>query len=211
LRRYESLEAPNRPVRSRRFATFLEGDSSDSVCQTACYRWSKWWAMTGSNRRPRRCKRRALPAELIAREDRTSNTRFRSIPRLQRLTYLRPRQRNAGCPINGQPASDLPAGRERLVNGDLQTLASLELRLVRRWNLNALPGPRVAPLRGCAPGDTEGTESDQTHFLTTGQGTGDRIEYAVNGFAGIGFGKTGAARNCRDKIILVQFRAPLCT
>ena len=31
-------------------------------------RWSKgWWAMTGSNRRPLRCKRSALPAELIAR------------------------------------------------------------------------------------------------------------------------------------------------
>ena len=26
----------------------------------------KWWAMTGSNRRPTRCKRVALPAELIA-------------------------------------------------------------------------------------------------------------------------------------------------
>ena len=26
----------------------------------------KWWAMTGSNRRPPRCKRGALPAELIA-------------------------------------------------------------------------------------------------------------------------------------------------
>ena len=26
-----------------------------------------WWAMTGSNRRPSRCKRDALPAELIAR------------------------------------------------------------------------------------------------------------------------------------------------
>ena len=25
-----------------------------------------WWAMTGSNRRPTRCKRVALPAELIA-------------------------------------------------------------------------------------------------------------------------------------------------
>ena len=25
-----------------------------------------WWAMTGSNRRPPRCKRDALPAELIA-------------------------------------------------------------------------------------------------------------------------------------------------
>ena len=25
-----------------------------------------WWAMTGSNRRPSRCKRDALPAELIA-------------------------------------------------------------------------------------------------------------------------------------------------
>src|SRR5882724_346756 len=30
-----------------------------------------WWAMTGSNRRPPRCKRGALPTELIARADQT--------------------------------------------------------------------------------------------------------------------------------------------
>ena len=30
------------------------------------YKLKRWWAMTGSNRRPTRCKRVALPAELIA-------------------------------------------------------------------------------------------------------------------------------------------------
>src|SRR5262249_59180806 len=29
--------------------------------------FQEWWAMTGSNRRPSRCKRDALPTELIAR------------------------------------------------------------------------------------------------------------------------------------------------
>ena len=29
--------------------------------------WLPWWAMTDSNRRQPRCKRGALPAELIAR------------------------------------------------------------------------------------------------------------------------------------------------
>src|SRR5471030_129557 len=38
-------------------APFLAGPSA---------RW-KWWAVTGSNRRPYRCKRYALPAELTAR------------------------------------------------------------------------------------------------------------------------------------------------
>ena len=32
-----------------------------------CVHTSKWWAVTGSNRRPSRCKRDALPTELTAR------------------------------------------------------------------------------------------------------------------------------------------------
>ena len=35
--------------------------------KTALFRGVYWWAMTGSNRRPSRCKRDALPTELIAR------------------------------------------------------------------------------------------------------------------------------------------------
>ena len=36
------------------------------------YKLKRWWAMTGSNRRPTRCKRVALPAELIALLNKTA-------------------------------------------------------------------------------------------------------------------------------------------
>src|SRR5882724_11565765 len=40
-------------------------------CEPAFTRFASegWWAMTDSNRRPPRCKRGALPTELIARAD----------------------------------------------------------------------------------------------------------------------------------------------
>src|SRR5207249_10367748 len=34
-----------------------------------------WWSQAGSNRRPRHCERRALPAELWPRRDRLERTR----------------------------------------------------------------------------------------------------------------------------------------
>ena len=36
----------------------------------------RWWAVTGSNRRPSRCKRDALPAELTARKLPRATRRF---------------------------------------------------------------------------------------------------------------------------------------
>ena len=39
-------------------------DKSSSVRQLTGH--NEWWAVTGSNRRPSRCKRDALPAELTA-------------------------------------------------------------------------------------------------------------------------------------------------
>lgn len=44
--------------------------SARSTDEPCCQRRSfKWWAVTGSNRRPLRCKRSALPAELTARRE----------------------------------------------------------------------------------------------------------------------------------------------
>jgi hypothetical protein len=54
-----ALEAPlQAPVRTQPKAQTADWKGLDS---------EKWWAVTGSNRRPSRCKRDALPAELTAR------------------------------------------------------------------------------------------------------------------------------------------------
>src|SRR5215813_559245 len=81
---------------------------------------SEWWAMTDSNRRPSRCKRDALPAELIAPGRRVV---FRRCLRLNR-----------------------PASIQRIA----QSLTGLELGLLRCRDLDFLARARIPPLRCCA-------------------------------------------------------------
>ncbi len=57
----------------------------------------KWWAMTGSNRRHSRCKRDALPTELIARN------RVRALSRLLRAPSIRDGVRRLTAPRAAQP------------------------------------------------------------------------------------------------------------
>src|SRR6267142_1187316 len=44
-------------------------------CATRSPKGEAWWSQAGSNRRPRHCERRALPAELWPRRDRLEMTR----------------------------------------------------------------------------------------------------------------------------------------
>jgi hypothetical protein len=76
-----------------------------------------WWAMRDSNPRPPRCKRGALPTELIALSS--------GLGRIH--------------------DADIPASIQRVA----QSLAWLELRLLRCGNLDLLAGPRIAPFRSC--------------------------------------------------------------
>src|SRR5580704_13834201 len=99
--------------------------------------------MRESNPRPPRCKRDALPTELIARTDDALATR------LPVRTSL------------------------RLVQRVPQTPARLELRLFRRSDLNLLAGTRVAPLRSRPTGDRESTETNQTHFARSEEHTSE--------------------------------------
>jgi hypothetical protein len=41
--------------------------TAEAVVSNSAVHGERWWAMTGSNRRHSRCKRDALPTELIAR------------------------------------------------------------------------------------------------------------------------------------------------
>ena len=100
-----------------------------------------WWAVTGSNRRPPRCKRGALPAELTARSP------------ARRTKRRRP------------PAEAVGAGRrfrKPSVHGVLQNLARLEPGLPRGRYVDALSGSRIAAFGSAAFDDAERAEADES-------------------------------------------------
>src|SRR5713101_229505 len=109
-----------------------------------------WWAMTDSNRRPPRCKRDALPAELIAQ---------------------------ASEPDAYTGVRDGAGVTPPLVQFVAQPLARFELSLLRRGDPDLLPGARIAPFRGGAGSNREGAEPDETDLGATPQRTGDRLEH----------------------------------
>src|SRR3546814_4205952 len=71
--------------------------------------------------------------------------------------------------------------RSGLVDGVLEGLAGLELRLVRRRDGHRFAGARVATGRCLALATREGAEADETDFAALLQRTGDRVE---DGFPG---------------------------
>src|SRR5579862_97226 len=76
------------PGRGRGAGAVLSRASRDAV------RWARdWWAMTDLNRRPSRCKRDALPAELIAPKLYRPGTRFG-----RRTPLLNSVRRAGACP-----------------------------------------------------------------------------------------------------------------
>src|SRR3546814_18304520 len=47
-----------------------------------------WWAVTGSNRRPSRCKRDALPTELTAPRPRGAGAGYLAPPRVKSIVHV---------------------------------------------------------------------------------------------------------------------------
>src|SRR5205823_7398552 len=106
-----------------------------------------WWAMRDSNPRPPRCKRDALPAELIARN--------RSLPP-GRFGYSPPSETDEH---RAASAAHTPS-----VEFVAQPFAGFELGLLRRGNLNLFTGAGIAAFR-CGPArHREGAKPDQTDF-----------------------------------------------
>ena len=116
-----------------------------------------------------------------------------------------PSKNNAGqCPRHNRHC---PQYRE-LVDGALQSLAGLELGLIRRGYLNSFARPWIASLCSGAPDHTEGTKANQADGVTPLQGTCDGIDDSVNRARGVGLCHPRTARNGCNKIILIQFEVP---
>ena len=168
--------------------------------------------MTGSNRRPPRCKRGALPAELIARRARNSggnltpaNRRgnLRSLGRGARADKQTGRLGAAGRRC-GTPRSGLPWS----INGLLKPFACLELWLPRGGNLDLLAGPMVSAFAGGPIHDTERAKAHQPDIGSVLQRGRDAMEHTVDGSAGVGLGKTTVLSDSSDKIVLVHLQPP---
>lgn len=96
-----------------------------------------------------------------------------------------------------------------LVDGVLQTLASLELRLFRCRNIDFFTGTRVATFRSCTRSNGEGTEADETNFVTAFECIGNGIENRVNGLCSVSFRQISFSGDTSNEIVFVHFLAPL--
>src|SRR5437764_3164013 len=148
--------------------------------------------MTDSNRRPSRCKRDALPAELIAR----------SLPTRTRLARFFSRSSEAG--------KHGPRGRgpSALVEFVAKPLSGFELGLLRGGNLDLFAGARITAFRGGAAGNREGAEPDETDLRAPLQRTGDRFEHRFDRLAGRGFRQVSLSGNGIDELVSIHVLPP---
>src|SRR5665213_120822 len=150
------------------------------ACQPKLRSSAGWWAVTGSNRRPYRCKRYALPAELTALCERA----------------YRARARAAQSALNGENAIPFPralgvlAGDEltevRSVERVFELFAGAEARLLGRLDRDFLARLRVAAFAARARCDNENAKAGQTHFIARLERVGNQIEHTVYGFRSVG-------------------------
>ena len=131
--------------------------------------------MKDSNLRHPRCKRGALPAELIA---------------LKKISYSLNDDRPTAKRKTGQRT--LLQRDSVLVDGVLQAFACLEFRLVRRWNLDWFAGARITSFGRLPTRDAKRSETDKPDFRARLERTGDRIEYGVDGFSRVSLAQASA-------------------
>ncbi len=114
-----------------------------------------------------------------------------------------------GLPHCGRPVNEHQQfWNAALVDGVLETLTGLELRLIGSRNLDRLTRPRVTPLRGRAPRNAERAKSNEANLGAGLQRTGDGIENRIDGFPRVSFAQAGAIGNRRDEIIFIHYKSP---
>src|SRR5271166_3707984 len=128
----------------------------------AVSREATWWAMRDLNPRPPRCKRDALPAELIALGDQ-NKCAIRS--------DRSPRRRQFPGAVNSPTPS---------IQRVAQSLPRFELGLLRGGNLYLFACARIASFGGGASGHRESTKPHQPHFVTALERFCNRVEDRID-------------------------------
>src|SRR5690606_24958718 len=98
----------------------------------------------------------------------------------------------------------MPPQETILVDRVLETLAGLELGLVRSRDLNLGASGRIAAGGSLALGDGKGAETDQTNLVAALEGCGDGFEHCVNRFGGLCLGDRSLVGNDANQIVFVH-------
>src|SRR5262249_51307991 len=138
-----------------------------------------WWAVTGSNRRPHRCKRCALPAELTARLGRAYSS-----------------------PVGAMEKRGIP--EPNLVQHVLELLARAKAGLLGRLDGDLFASLRIAAFSAGASGDDKDAKTREPDLFAALQRLRNQVEDAVYRFRRIVLGKTGVVGKLLNQIILVH-------
>ena len=110
--------------------------------------------------------------------------------------------RVAGNPSLGKDVAGLTVDRI------LERLTGLELRLLRRLDLDFLTSPWITAFGRLAIDDAKCAKSDEASFAAPGQGAGDRSENRVHGLLGTCAGKPGVVSHCLYEILFIHRLVP---
>ena len=117
----------------------------------------------------------------------------------------------SGRPLVGGrplPSSQTCGSSGPLVERLLERLACFELRHIGRRNGDSLTGARVAPLRGGATRDAEGSEAHQANLSPPLKRLDDAIKNSLNGFRRISLRQPRLSGHDCGKIVLVHLYGP---
>src|SRR5947209_1106750 len=147
--------------------------------------------MRDSNPRPPRCKRDALPAELIALN--------RSLRRVA-----------SGIPPSSEADEHRAASAARTPSDEFvaQPFAGFELGLLRRGNLNLFTGAGIAAFRRRPAGHREGAKPDQTDFGALLQRIGNRVEYRIDRLVSRRFRQVRLTGNGINELVSIHVLPP---
>ena len=142
----------------------------------------------GSNPRPTRCKRVALPAELTTHMP--AGAEGIHAPKVSADPYIGPAPKKIA--------------KKLAVHGVLKRSASLEFRLLRCSDLDGLASARVATGCSCTMCHRESTETDNTNLAAAFQRTFDARKHCINSTASICLGQARGISDSCNKIVFVH-------
>lgn len=95
-------------------------------------------------------------------------------------------------------------GLQSAVHGILELFASLELRILRRRDLDRFAGPWIAALRRSAMRHRKRPESDNTNVISILESTRNGVQYRFNSAGRIALGQACPSSHARYQVVLVH-------